>query len=216
MQPLLQNLKKAELRRIGWFRNLLWSCLAAVLMTVFMNPSVSYANYGYGEFPVIIYDEANFGGNQMGLSRGAIYSWDWGPLQHGKISSVQVLHGYQVTLYGQGRALVLTEDTPWVDNDFNLPFLWASVERIYPQVFPVTLYQEANLGGDKIDLREGTSYCSLWGSLQYAGVSSGKVSPGYKVTFGGDGDTLVLTADTPQVDDDFNSRFYWAAVEKIE
>jgi uncharacterized glyoxalase superfamily protein PhnB len=81
---------------------------------------------------VVIYEHANYEGRSQEL----VVGYNAGPLEIGNdvLSSIRVPKGLRVTLYEHGptvgRTLVLTEDTPWVGDDFNDITSNILVERI--------------------------------------------------------------------------------------
>ncbi len=137
-------------------------------------------------FAVTLYEDGDYGGNNISLSEGTTTYSEWNPVRNDTVSSVKVANGYRVTLYEHGdrtgKSLVLTSDTNWVGNNFNDMFSAAVVEKIDQSEYPVILYKEAYFGGEWIGLFEGKSDANDWGHGWNDAVSSIKIAPGYSVT----------------------------------
>lgn len=105
-----------------------------IVMADFPGQRLIDAIINCNEFPVTLYADANYAGNNIGLPVGTTNFWDWEPVGNDKVSSVQVAPGYRVTLYTDaycnGESLTITSDSEWVGDYLNDKFSSAFVEKV--------------------------------------------------------------------------------------
>ena len=128
-----------------------------------------------------------------------------------QLSSIKVPKGFVVTLYGDanftGKTMTVTQDTPYVGNEFNDMTSSIKVEPISSDDKVVKIYVDANYQGKSQDLKAGNYNMNQLdiGNDQFSSI---KVPKGFVVTLYGDanftGKTMTVTQDTPYVGNEFN------------
>ncbi len=161
---------------------------------------------------VKIYVDANYQGKSQDLKVGN-YNINQLTIGNDQLSSIKVPKGFVVTLYADanftGKTMKVTQDTPYVGNEFNDMTSSIKVESISSDNRVVTIYEHANYQGKSQDLKVG-SYNTNRLTIVNNTLSSLRVPRGFVVTLYTDdnfkGRTMTVTRDTPYVGDEFNNR----------
>jgi hypothetical protein len=166
---------------------------------------------------VKIYIDANYGGDDLGLSYGR-YDKSYLVRFNDVLSSLKVPNGWTVKLYEhenfKGRVREFNSDTTYVGDDFN--DITSSIEVDCSSYFKVVIYPHTNY--------QGWSQTLTFGRYKLSDIfigndtlSSLKVPVGMTVTLYTDdnfsGYPKVFISDTPYVGDDFNDKTSSIVVE---
>jgi len=154
---------------------------------------------------VKIYEDANYQGNVQELQVGNC-NLNQLIIGNDTLNSIKVPVGFQATLYEhadfEGKSKIITCDTPWVGSDFD-----NIISSIKVEVITVKIYEHPNYQGKVLELQLG-QYNVNQLNIGNDTLSSIKVPVGFQVTLYEHADfkgkSVVITYDTPLIEDDFN------------